>query len=114
MLRDVPTVAESVIPGYEFSTWFGFVAPAKTPAPIVALLAKTIQGIAEEPAMKQKLTEQGLTPRTMVQREFDAYIKSEIERLGPIAKSSGVRQQVIRPFNPGETFQCKRNFSRWR
>ena len=89
-LRDVPTVAESVIPGYEFSTWFGFVAPAKTPAPIVALLAKTIQGIAEDPAMKQKLTEQGLTPRTMVQREFDTYIKSEIERLGPIAKSSGV------------------------
>jgi tripartite-type tricarboxylate transporter receptor subunit TctC len=90
LLRDVPTVAESLIPGYEFSTWFGFVAPAKTPAPIVALLAKTIQAIAEDPAMKQKLTEQGLTPRTMVQREFDTYIKSEIERLGPIAKSSGV------------------------
>jgi tripartite-type tricarboxylate transporter receptor subunit TctC len=89
-LRDVPTVAESMFPGYEFSTWFGFVAPARTPAPIVALLAKTIQAIAEDPAMKQKFTEQGLVPRTMVQKDFDTYIKFEIERLGPIAKSSGV------------------------
>ena len=96
MLKEVPTVSESAIPGYEFSTWFGFVAPAKTPAPIVALLAKTIQGIAEEPATKQKFLEQGLTPRTMVQRDFDVYIKSEIERLGPIAKSSGMQEQVIR------------------
>ena len=93
MLKEVPTVSESVIAGYEFSTWFGFVAPAKTPAPIVALLAKTIQGIAEEPATKQKFLEQGLTSRTMVQRDFDVYIKSEIERLGPIAKSSGVQDK---------------------
>lgn len=92
-LRDVPTVSESVIAGYEFSTWFGFVAPAKTPAPIAALLARTIQSIAEEPATKQKFIEQGLTPRTMVQRDFDTYIKSEIVRLGLIAKSSGVQEK---------------------
>jgi len=89
-LKEVPTVSESLIAGYEFSTWFGFVAPAKTPAPIIALLARTIQAIAEDPAVKQKFVELGLTPRTMVQRQFDSYIKSEIERLGPIAKSSGV------------------------
>ena len=93
LLPNVPTVAESAIPGYELTTWFGFVAPAKTPAPIVALLAKTIQAIAEDPAMKQKFLDQGVTTRTMAPGEFDAHIKSEMERLGPIAKSSGVDEK---------------------
>ena len=92
-LRDVPTVSESAIPGFEFSTWFGFVAPAKTPPHITSLLARTLQAIADEPATRQKLVEQGITPRTVLQRDFDAYIKSEIDRLGPVAKSSGVREK---------------------
>ena len=92
-LRDVPTVSEGVIPGFEFSTWFGFVAPARTPAAIVSLLASTLQDIANEPATRQKLIEQGITPRTILQRDFDAYIKSEIDRLGPLAKSSGIREK---------------------
>ncbi|MFL6663667.1 MAG: tripartite tricarboxylate transporter substrate binding protein [Rhizobacter sp.] len=89
-LPNVPTVAESAIPGYNLTTWFGFVAPAKTPAPIAALLAKTFKAIAEEPDIKQKFLEQGLTTRILVQRDFDALIKSEVERLGPIAKTVGV------------------------
>ena len=89
----MPTVSESAIAGYEFSTWFGFVAPAKTPAPIVALLAQHDPGHRRGAGHEAEVPEQGLTPRTMVQRDFDAYIKSEIERLGPIAKSSGVRDK---------------------
>lgn len=90
VLSDVPTVSETVIPGFEFSTWFGFVAPAKTPPKIVNLLAQTLQSIAEEPATQQKFTEQGITSRFMLPREFDAYIKSEIDRMVPIAKSAGI------------------------
>lgn len=92
-LRDVPTVSESAIPGFEFTTWFGFLAPAKTPASITSLLARTLQSIADDPATRQKFVEQGITPRTLLQRDFDAYIRSEIDRLGPLAKSSGVREK---------------------
>jgi tripartite-type tricarboxylate transporter receptor subunit TctC len=93
LLRDVPTVSESLIPGYELSTWFGFVAPAKTPEHIVKLLASGLKSAAEEPATRQKFIEQGVTSKTLVQLDFDSYIKSEIERLGPIAKGSGVQEK---------------------
>jgi tripartite-type tricarboxylate transporter receptor subunit TctC len=93
LLRDVPTVSESLIPGYEFSTWFGFVAPAKTPPQVVSVLAKALQAVAEDPATRQKLVEQGITPKVLMQRDFDNYIKSEVERLGVLARSSGVRDK---------------------
>lgn len=90
LLRDVPTVSETVMPGFDFSTWFGFVAPAGTPPQVVNLLARTVKAIVEEPATQQKFTEQGITARSMLPQEFDAYIKSEIDRLGTIAKASGM------------------------
>lgn len=90
LLRDVPTVGESLIPGFELSTWFGFVAPAKTPPHVVNILARTIQSIANEPETRRKFAEQGIIPRVMLERDFDAYIKSEIDRLSPIAKASGM------------------------
>lgn len=93
LLSDVPTVGETVIPGFEFSTWFGFVAPAKTPPQIVNLLARAIQSIAEEPAIQQKLTEQGITSRIMLSQKFDTYIKSEIDRLSPMVLASGMREK---------------------
>ncbi|MES2362405.1 MAG: tripartite tricarboxylate transporter substrate binding protein [Pseudomonadota bacterium] len=93
LLGDVPTVGETVIPGFEFSTWFGFVAPAKTPPQIVNRLARAMQSIAEESATQQKFTEQGITPRVLLAQKFDAYVKSEIGRLGPIALASGMREK---------------------
>lgn len=92
LMRDVPTVSESAIPGYEFSTWFGFIAPAKTPAHIVTALAQAFQLAVDDPKIRKYLIEQGVTARMMPPREFDAYIRSEIDRLRPIVKSSGVRE----------------------
>ena len=92
LLRDVPTVGESAIPGFEFSTWFGFVAPAKTPAHVLRTLARSLQSSVEDPQIRAYLLEQGVTARMLPLGEFDSYIKSEIERLRPVVKASGVRE----------------------
>lgn len=86
-LRDVPTTSEAGVRGIEFGTWFGFVAPAKTPPQVLNTLANAIKAVQQDPAERQKLTDQGITPRLMMLGEFDAYIKTEIDRLGPLVKA---------------------------
>jgi tripartite-type tricarboxylate transporter receptor subunit TctC len=93
LLRDVPTAAEAGVPNYEYTTFFGFVAPAKTPPQIVAALAKAMQATVEDPTERQKLAEQGITPRVRLQGDFDAFVKSEMDRLAPVVKATGVNEK---------------------
>ena len=60
---DVPTVAESGLPGFEFNSWFTLVAPAGTPKPVVQSLASAVQKAVADPEVRDKLNAQGLTPR---------------------------------------------------
>lgn len=94
LLRDVPTTTEAGLPGYQFATWFGFVAPAKVPPQIVSQLASTMKAVLDDPTLRQKFAEQGITPRFLMLQEFDTYIKSEMDRLGPIVKASGVQEKL--------------------
>jgi tripartite-type tricarboxylate transporter receptor subunit TctC len=91
-LPGVPTVSEAALPGFEFTTWFGFLLPANSPPAVQTALSREMQAVAAEPAIKQKFGEQGLTTRTVALKEFDAYIKSEIARMAPIVKLSGVKE----------------------
>jgi tripartite-type tricarboxylate transporter receptor subunit TctC len=93
MLPSVPTVSEAALPDYEFTTWLGFIAPAKTPPHVMATLARELKAIAEDPTTKQKFAEQGITPRILALKDFDAYIKSEVTRLSPIVVASGVKEK---------------------
>lgn len=61
-LPDVPTIAESGVPGYEATSWFGMFAPAATPAPVVAKLNATIVKVLAQPDIRKKLAEQGRKP----------------------------------------------------
>lgn len=92
-LRDVPTVGESGYPGYEFTTWIGLVAPAKVPAPLLAQLSAELKAITEESDIRKKYLELGLTQRFLAPKEFDGYIKAELERLAPVVKASGVKEK---------------------
>lgn len=94
LLRDVPTTTEAGLPAYQFATWFGFVAPSKVPPQIVSQLARTMKAVLDDPTLRQKFADQGITPRFLMLQEFDAYIKSEMDRLGPIVKASGVQEKV--------------------
>ena len=88
-----PSVAETAIPGYEYSTWFGFLAPAKTPAGILEQLANALRTASEDRAVKEKFLKSAVVTRTLSLKAFDAYIKSEVEKQALIVKSAGIGAQ---------------------
>lgn len=88
-----PSVAETAIPGYEYSTWFGFLAPAKTPVAILDLLANEFRTVSEDQGVKEKFLKSAVVTRTLPLKEFDGYIKSEVAKQGQIVKSAGIGAQ---------------------
>ncbi|MDR2678654.1 MAG: tripartite tricarboxylate transporter substrate binding protein [Zoogloeaceae bacterium] len=92
ILPDVPTAAEAGLPGYVLSSWFGFVAPAGTPPEIVARLNKELQRIAQLPATRRKLAEQGLDALATTPEAFAQQIREDSQRWGELVKKSGATQ----------------------
>ena len=88
---EVPSVRGAASVDYEYSTWYGFLAPAKTPVPALQLLSRTILQIAEDKDVKDRYRAQGVNIRNVVLRDFDAYIKTDMEKLGPLVKASGAK-----------------------
>lgn len=91
ILPEVPTVSESGIPGYESSTWYGFLAPARTPRPILGQLARALQQASEEKETRDKFAAQGIVPREVALEAFDAYIRADVEKLAPLIRAIGAR-----------------------
>ncbi|CAM3616443.1 Bug family tripartite tricarboxylate transporter substrate binding protein [Polynucleobacter brandtiae] len=92
-LPDVPTVAESGIPGFETTGWFGLVAPANTPKVITdKIYDATVKAVNSE-AMKKSLDLNGLTPVVSSQKEFDAQIKSESANWEKVIKGRNISAQ---------------------
>jgi tripartite-type tricarboxylate transporter receptor subunit TctC len=88
---DWPTIAESGLPGYEASIWFGFLAPAKTPKPIIARLHREITSILQLPEAQQTIVAQGGDPVASTPGEFDRVIRDDIERIAKLVKTAGIR-----------------------
>jgi tripartite-type tricarboxylate transporter receptor subunit TctC len=91
VLPEVPTVAEAAIPGYESSTWYGFLAPARTPRAVRERLARELREISEEREVKEKFAGQGIFPRSIELEDFDAFIREDVARLGALAKAVGAK-----------------------
>jgi tripartite-type tricarboxylate transporter receptor subunit TctC len=91
-LPQLPTLDETGLKGFDVSAWFGFVAPAGTPAPIIERLHRDILRIAADPAVRSQLTAQGfeLYPPTST-AAFGTFMKDELAKWVPIVKASGVR-----------------------
>lgn len=88
-LPDVPTIAESGVPGYDISTWYGVWAPAGTPREIVARVSGEIAKIVRAPQVRERLAALGATPVGNTPEEFTAYNQSELAKWGKIVKDSG-------------------------
>jgi len=91
VLPEVPTVAEAAIPGYESSTWYGFLAPARTARAIREQLARHLREISEEKEVKEKFAAQGIFPRSIELEDFDSFIREDVARLGALAKAVGAK-----------------------
>jgi len=89
-LPETPTVAESGLPDYKYDSWFGVMAPAGTPKPILDKVAKDIALVLAMPDVKEKLDVQGSIPAPNTPEQFDAIIKSDTERYGKIMRDAGV------------------------
>ena len=88
---DVPTMAESGLPGYELSSWQAVFAPAGTPKPIVDRLYTEIARILKTPEVSKRLGELGLDLSGMPPAELGALVKSDVVRLGKVVKESGAK-----------------------
>ncbi|MFN0299191.1 MAG: Bug family tripartite tricarboxylate transporter substrate binding protein [Burkholderiales bacterium] len=85
----LPSAREAAGVDYEFSSWNGILAPAKTPPAVLGRLGRAIQQIADDDDVRKKLIAIGQTPRGLMLRDFDIFIKAEHERFGSILKASG-------------------------
>lgn len=90
-LPDVPTVAESGYPGFEYTNWHGLVVPAKTPKEIVATLNEATVAVLKNPDTAKRFEALGLTPAPTTPDEFAGFIKSETETWGRIVQQQGIR-----------------------
>jgi tripartite-type tricarboxylate transporter receptor subunit TctC len=91
LLPNVPTVAESGMPGFEAVTWFGFAVPTGTPRPIIDRLNVEIGKALAMPDIKQKLGVQGIDVAGDTPEQFGAYMHDEFEKWGQLVKDSGAK-----------------------
>jgi tripartite-type tricarboxylate transporter receptor subunit TctC len=87
---DVPTVAESGLPGFEFNSWFTLMAPAGTPKPVVQALNEAVQKALADPEVRDKLNAQGLTPRGTSPEELAAATRTQLARYGALIRQNGI------------------------
>ena len=88
---DIPTLAETGVPGYESIGWFGFLAPAGTPAPIIARLNAETTQVMRLPEIRERLLNVALEPWTGTPEEFTAFMKSETAKWADVIKRSGTK-----------------------
>jgi tripartite-type tricarboxylate transporter receptor subunit TctC len=88
---ELPTVSESGLKGYETITWFGVVAPAKTPAPVVRHLNAEIVKVLARPDVREAFTTQGIEVLGGTPEQFAAYIRREIAKWAKAIKVSGAK-----------------------
>jgi tripartite-type tricarboxylate transporter receptor subunit TctC len=92
-LPDVPTFAEAGLPGYESVGWFGVVAPAGTPAPIVAKLNAGIVEALQDPDIRQRALAAGAIPASSTPEGFGTMIRSEIAKWGKVIAEAGIKPE---------------------
>jgi tripartite-type tricarboxylate transporter receptor subunit TctC len=90
-LPEVPTAAEAGLPDFEVTTWYGILAPAGTPRPIVQRLNGELVKILNSADVKERLAAMGTEPRSSTPEEFAAYIREEIAKWGEVVRKAGLK-----------------------
>jgi tripartite-type tricarboxylate transporter receptor subunit TctC len=93
VLPDVPTIAEAGVPGYAAENWWGIVAPAGTPVPIIERLRGDIQAVLQSPSLQQQFAREGASSLEMSSAEFASYIETEIAKWRRVVEKGNIRAQ---------------------
>jgi tripartite-type tricarboxylate transporter receptor subunit TctC len=87
---DVPTVAQSGLPGFEFNSWFAVMAPAGTPKPILQFISAEIDKALKDPEVRDRLNTLGLTPRGTSPDQLGTLMRAQLSRYGTLIKQAGI------------------------
>lgn len=87
----VPTLAETVLPGFEATAWGGLVAPGATPPGVLDAIAAAVREALADPAVGERLAALGAAPRFRGPADFAAFVRGEAERWGAVVRETGVR-----------------------
>jgi tripartite-type tricarboxylate transporter receptor subunit TctC len=90
-LLDVPTVAETGLPGYEYVAWFGLFAPGTTRPELVARISALVREALDSPDTRDRLRLQGVETQIQSPAEFRAKVRAEIKRWAPVIEKSGIK-----------------------
>jgi tripartite-type tricarboxylate transporter receptor subunit TctC len=88
---EIPTIAESGVPGYDTSSWFAFFVPAKTPPEIIAKMHTDTVAVLAEPPIRAKLDALGVVVVGSTPEQLGAHLKAEMERWAPVIKAANIR-----------------------
>ena len=89
-LPDIPTVAESGVPGYESSSWQALLGPAKMPPAIVDRLYRAIAQSAKNPELVKRFNAEGMVPLGSTPRELDEHMARELEKWAKVTRAAGL------------------------
>ena len=92
-LPDIPTIAEAGVPGYEAANWIGIVAPAGTPAAIVAKLHKEISAAVDSPEIQKQFSSEGVEAMRMSSAEFGDFAVKEMAKWERVVKEGGIKAE---------------------
>jgi tripartite-type tricarboxylate transporter receptor subunit TctC len=92
-LPNVPTFAEAGFPQYQYDSWFGVMAPAKTPAPVVRKVSEAIASILKDPEIRKTWETLGAVPVFSTPEQFDQTLKSDAERYVKLFEAAGIEKK---------------------
>jgi tripartite-type tricarboxylate transporter receptor subunit TctC len=87
---DLPTMAESGVPGFDVSSWFALFAPARTPAAIINKINIDTAAVLAQPAIRERMEHLGVAPASSRPEALAAHLKSEMDKWGPVIKAAGI------------------------
>ena len=92
-LPNVPTIAESGLPGFDYNLWVAVFAPAGTPADIVEKINRDINQVLREPEIKERMSALGAEAMSMTPAEFDRFMRNEMDDAARVVKAAGIKVQ---------------------
>jgi tripartite-type tricarboxylate transporter receptor subunit TctC len=92
-LPNMPTVSEAGVPGFEYTTWYGMLAPARTPAALVARVQDDLERQVRDPRVAERFSAQGLTVHTSEPADFRRFLAAEVSRWQEVVNAAGIQKQ---------------------
>ena len=92
-LPNLPTIAEQDLPGFDATSWLGLVAPAKTPAPVLAKLTDEVAKVLKSPDIAARIRELGSEPGTAFGKDFATFMVAETKKWGEVIRISGAKAE---------------------